>query len=75
MKKVPLVLQEVIDRSEDIFEVEDWLTGFGLEWYQNYTFTFKGKTYSFHLIDSGKSDEPQNGNYPEVEDLYEVPGE
>ena len=72
MKEVNAGLQRTIDMCEDIYDVEDQLTGWGLDWYQEYTFNFKNKRYSFQLIDSGKSDEPQYGNYPKVSDLKEI---
>jgi hypothetical protein len=35
----------------------------------SYEFLFWNKVYQFWVADSGKSDEPQNGNYPEIRDL------
>jgi len=72
MKSVSDSLQKSINKCEDLYDVESELTGWGLEWYEDYTFEFKGKKYIFNLIDSGKSDEPQYGNYPEVSELKEI---
>jgi hypothetical protein len=63
--------ENVIDTCEDIDEVMDELTGWGLDWYTTYTFTFKGDKYSFELVDSGKSDDP-GVNYPEIENFKKI---
>lgn len=68
MTEIPEGLQELINSHTDMYEVEDELTNYGLEWYETFTFMFQNQKYSFYLIDSGKGDEPDS-NYPIVYEL------
>ncbi len=70
MKQIPLVLQEVIDQCKTLYDVEQWLIAFDLEWNIDYSFYFKNIHYSFHLIDSGVPNEMNTENIPKVKDLY-----
>ena len=72
MNTIDKQLQLTINTCKDFNEVKDELTGWELNWDEEYTFKFKDKEYVFSLIDSGKSDESQNGNYPEVYGLKEI---
>lgn len=41
-------------------------------WEQEYYFYFQDELYSFIVVDSGCSDEPQYGNYGEISDLSKI---
>jgi len=71
-KKHKDITQVLITECKDLYDVKDQLTGMGLNWYETYRFNFKDKNYSFMLIDSGKSDEPQYGNYPIIVNFKEI---
>lgn len=72
MNTIDKQLQLTINTCKDFNEVKDELTGWELNQDEEYTFKFKDNEYVVSLIDSGKSDESQNGNYPEVYGLKEI---
>lgn len=41
-------------------------------WDREYFFYFQDELYSFYVLDSGCSDEPQYGNYGEISDLEKI---
>lgn len=67
-------IQKQIDKCKNIYEVNDILEDNLYLWNigEIIQFTFKNKSYQFWIADSGKSDEPQNGNYPEIRDLKKI---
>jgi hypothetical protein len=73
MRKLDTEIQSILNiNCETIDDVMDELTGWGLELNVTYTLNYKNKNYSFYLVDSGVSDEPQYGNCPKVVDFKEI---
>lgn len=66
-------IDDVRDSLIDIlFENDEFEPTDEENWGRPYYLSFKGSVYEFSFKDSGKSDEPQNGNYPELAYLKEV---
>ena len=73
MKTIGFFAQQSIEEEcKNIEEVEDILLDFDLDWNIIYSVKFKDKKYSFEIVDSGRSDEPQYGNTPEIKDFKEL---
>ena len=68
---IEIKVQYEINKCSSLDDIVDVLEDNIWRWNEGdvFTFSFKGEDYEFWVADSGKSDEPQNGNYLEIRDL------